>query len=760
MDSSLRAKLARSMVRTLVVVAAATLLIVAGFNYVASSRSLNKIQGHLRASIEHKGSGLVANQALGLRDLVMENAFGDVARLVQRTVEEDENLVYGLFLDDSQRAWGFYARPGVLSPRATWRDLSLSPGVLTRATLGSVDVNYRQVRGQSVFEFSMSVVDDKGTSLGKLFYALSDRPLQQALAEARFDSVRALVVTVALLLLLGTATVVMAAVRSHKVAFRITRPLTELTEAANRIASGDRDARVTISSGDELELLGGAFNHMAAELKDSYERLEAMNRTLEAKVQERTRELGNRNRDMRLVMDNVNQGLVTVALDGKLAHERSAITDRWFGPCEREVLFSEYIAKADPTYAMTFKLGYEALIEDVMPRELCMRQLPCRLRYDGREYRCSYFPIVKEGKLDGLLIAIDDVTSELLHAREEAERKEILAMFEALTKDRNGFLAFMDEADEIVKQLHSADLALRQRALHTLKGNAGLVGFGIVAELCHEAENAQAEGRATLVEEALLSLMKRWQTLNEALCAFLGNKGRDVVDLSRNDIEALEREVLAGASATRVQDRLASWLLESADLPLQRLQRYAVALANRLGKGDLEVVVEGHGVRLAPDKWAGLWSALVHVVRNAVDHGLEAPTETQVAGKARPRLRLAAIVRDHTLLVEVEDFGRGINWIAIKTAAESMGLPSATEQDLVRAMFAAGLSTADDVTIVSGRGIGLAATREQVEARGGRIDVVSKPGQGTLFRFSFPLENVGARFGIEAGMDPGEIRAA
>jgi hypothetical protein len=92
------------MIATLVVVSTATLLVVAAMNYFASQKTLKTIEENLRASIENKGSGLVVNQALGLRDLVMDNAFGDVARLVERTLEKDEQLVYGLFLDDQQKA--------------------------------------------------------------------------------------------------------------------------------------------------------------------------------------------------------------------------------------------------------------------------------------------------------------------------------------------------------------------------------------------------------------------------------------------------------------------------------------------------------------------------------------------------------------------------------------------------------------------------------------------------------------------------------
>jgi two-component system chemotaxis sensor kinase CheA len=291
---------------------------------------------------------------------------------------------------------------------------------------------------------------------------------------------------------------------------------------------------------------------------------------------------------------------------------------------------------------------------------------------------------------------------------------------------------------------------LQKRLLHTLKGNAGLMGFSIVSSLCHQAEDELAERSSALPAEALAPLESRWRTLNEALKSFLGDKGRDVLELSTKELEKLEQEIRAGASTSHVLDRLASWWLEAAELPLGRLGRYAAALAGRLGKGEIEVEIQAHGVRLAPKAWAGFWTDLVHVVRNAVDHGLDTPAERERAGKAgRPKLRFSIAVLQRKLVVEIEDDGRGIHWEAVKSAAVKLGLPSATEEDLVCAMFASGVSTSAEVTTISGRGIGLSAVRQQVNDLGGHISVVSRPKQGACFRFTFPLPDVGPRFGVE-----------
>lgn len=757
MKTSLRAKLVRTMIATLVAVSTATLLVVAGMDFLSARKALHSIESRLREAIERKGTGLITNQALALRDLVVDNAFGDVARLIARTVEKDPQLVYGLFLDEDEKAWGYSTRQRI-SEKApdAWRELNLDTKMLKGLPQGSVATNRRQILGREVFEFSMMVVDDKGTVLGSLHCGLSDAPLQEALADARSDSRRALLVTVGLLILIGCVTIVLGAMRSRQAAARITQPVTDLTQAVNRLASGDREIQVQIASGDELEILGNAFNHMTSELKESYQRLEAMNRTLEIKVQERTHELEERNHDMRLVLDNVNQGFLTVSLAGKLAQERSAIVDHWFGSYQGDTLFDEYIAKSDAVYAFSFQIGYEAVVEGVLPRELCIQQMPARLRRDGREYRCAYIPIQKAGKFDGLLIVINDVTAELLHTRQEAERKEILSMFEAFTRDRAGFLAFMDEAEGIfAKLIRSADVALQKRGLHTLKGNAGLMGFGIVAKLCHEAEDELADRSDALPKEALVPLEARWRVLTEALRSFIGDKGRDVLELSTKEVEKLEQEIREGQPSTRILDRLASWWLESAELPMRRLARYAIALTARLGKGDLETEITSHGVRLAPKAWAGFWTDLVHVVRNAVDHGLETPEERAKQGKAeRPRMRFSSAITSHRLVIEVEDYGRGVNWTALKQAAEKKGLPCGGEEDLVRAMFSSGVSTSASVTALSGRGEGLAAVRQQVEDLGGQIAVISKQNGGTCFRFTFHLPEVGPRFGVDTSEGP------
>ena len=753
---SLRTKLIRTMIALVIMVASATVIAVAALSYVSSRATLSAIESHLRANIQHKGNDLVSSQALALRDLVADNAFGDVSRLVDRTVERDTEVVYGLYLDEDLKPWRYATRKpeeGHQIPRE-WRDLGIDPSSLKWP---GITVTTRSFGGKGVFEFATPVLDDKGAFLGSLRYAISDGSLRQALESARDSSRRAMVLAVGLLLLVYAGTTLSGLFLARRAASRVTRPVGELIKAVNALAAGSRDTRVSIDSGDEIELLGRAFNHMVSELQESYAQLEQMNRTLESKVAARTRELARRNDDMRLVLDNVEQGFLTLAVDGTLGDERSAIVDTWFAPYPPQTKFCDYMAGVDPVFSESFLLGYEALIEEVLPRELCIEQLPTRIRHGGRELLCTYLVLGTGERFEGLLIVIDDVTAELLAARKEAERGEILATFEALARDRGGFLEFMDEAGEQIARLASADLEAQKRILHTLKGNTSLMGLDVVASVCHRIEDEVAETCMRISQISLAALERRWQELTKALRGFLGENGRDVVEVPSRELELLDEEIRAMTPAARILDRIASWRLEPAERPLTRLANHARALTSRLGKGDLAIVIEGGDVRLSPKHWAGLWSDLLHVVRNAVDHGFEPTSVRLLAGKpARPQLRLHVGVAARQLSIEIEDDGGGIDWPAVRRAAAVRGLPTDSADDLVRALFADELTTRAEITTLSGRGVGLAAVRQQVERLGGTFAVESRVQEGTCFRFTIPLSNVGPRFGVEvpAGAAP------
>lgn len=155
---------------------------------------------------------------------------------------------------------------------------------------------------------------------------------------------------------------------------------------------------------------------------------------------------------------------------------------------------------------------------------------------------------------------------------------------------------------------------------------------------------------------------------------------------------------------------------------------------------EIELEIEGGTVELDRAVSDGLREALLHLVRNAMDHGIEPPAERERVGKPRRgKVSVAATVRGERLTVTVSDDGTGMDVAAVRAQLERRGLPvPRDEQEVVRTLFAGGLSTRTEASAISGRGVGLDAVRSVIERMRGVVDVAWVPGQGTTFTLECP----------------------
>ncbi|MGZ5979652.1 MAG: response regulator [Isosphaeraceae bacterium] len=172
----------------------------------------------------------------------------------------------------------------------------------------------------------------------------------------------------------------------------------------------------------------------------------------------------------------------------------------------------------------------------------------------------------------------------------------------------------------------------------------------------------------------------------------------------------------------------------------QGLDRLVRDLARASGK-EVVLLVEGGQVELDRSILEGLRDPLYHLVRNAVDHGIETPDQRQAAGKlAQGRITLAAALRGTQVEVVVADDGRGLDLEAVRQQVRQQGLGEPPdERDLASCIFLPGFSTASLITRVSGRGVGLDVVKSQVELLHGTIDLSFTAGQGTWFALAVPL---------------------
>jgi len=342
---------------------------------------------------------------------------------------------------------------------------------------------------------------------------------------------------------------------------------------------------------------------------------------------------------------------------------------------------------------------------------------------------------------------MSDVTAELARERLEIEQRQVMNLFERMMKDKAGFLEFWAEATSLVTRIVAATGTRTElkRDLHTLKGNCGLFGLTTVAEHCHALETA-LEDAAGCSAADLAALGATWSHVGVSVQTLIGERPASSIEVEDAEYEEILRAVLSGTAHTELADIIASWRFEPTRKRLARIAEQAKLLARRLNKGDVEIHMDPQNVRLDPKAWASFWQSFAHVMRNAVDHGIEVSEKRLEHGKsANGTLTLRTRIDADQLIIELSDDGQGIDWAAVRAKAKSVGLRHETQSDLEEALFADGLTTRHEVSETSGRGVGMGAVRQECTKRGGEMSVVSEAGKGTTFHFAFPAASTGTR---------------
>lgn len=287
----------------------------------------------------------------------------------------------------------------------------------------------------------------------------------------------------------------------------------------------------------------------------------------------------------------------------------------------------------------------------------------------------------------------------------------------------------------------------------TLDSLARRVEMLAVAESRHGRRARELADAERTLREALTAI----QTAAQALRASATEAGRAELELATGrlyslggDLRRLAREGQREAEQQRLtgailREDLRALRMVPAALALEPAGRAVREVALRLGK-EVDVQLEGGDVRLDRRLVDDLRAPLIHLVRNAVDHGIERAADRRAAGKPEiGRVLVRVEPRGNRVGVVVEDDGRGLDLLAIRAAAVRARLTSEEEAarrpdaDAARWVFAPGLSTAREVTTVSGRGVGLDAVAEAMARMRGAVEVKSEPGIGTRFELDLPL---------------------
>lgn len=213
-----------------------------------------------------------------------------------------------------------------------------------------------------------------------------------------------------------------------------------------------------------------------------------------------------------------------------------------------------------------------------------------------------------------------------------------------------------------------------------------------------------------------------------------GLAASSTVKVGLEDLEQLSREIQDSVMAIRAQPVKSVF---------QRMPRLVREVADMTGK-NVRLITEGEATEVDKTVVDRLAEPITHMIRNAIDHGLEDAEGRAAAGKPKEgTIRLAALHRSGRIVIEVSDDGRGINRERVRKIAVDRGLIAAdanlSNEETDNLIFLPGFSTADSVSDISGRGVGMDVVRRSIQQLGGRISIASTPGKGSVFTMSLPL---------------------
>lgn len=299
---------------------------------------------------------------------------------------------------------------------------------------------------------------------------------------------------------------------------------------------------------------------------------------------------------------------------------------------------------------------------------------------------------------------------------------------------------------------------------------AAALDAGLEPKSVRRAED-QAGGRVLKVEQAkvdrLMNLIGEMVVARNGL-PYLAARAEDHYGVRELAREIKAQHGVINRIVEEMQDAIMQVRMTPVSFVFQRFPRLVRDIARRLGK-EVALVLEGEATEADKNVIEALADPLVHIVRNALDHGLETPDARAQAGKpACGRLVIGARQEADRVIIEVSDDGRGIDPATIRRKAYGKGLideqalENLSDQDSVNLVFLPGFSTAEQVSDLSGRGVGMDAVRSAVDRLGGNVSLSSTAGQGTRMQLSLPLsmavtnvmvvESGGVQYGVPMDM--------
>ncbi len=509
--------------------------------------------------------------------------------------------------------------------------------------------------------------------------------------------------------------------------------------------------------------------HIIKDLENAKLMLEDYSKNLESKVQERTREVLELNQTMKAMLDSLHQGFfifnskgICLPVSSKACLEAIEVDPA--GKHLADVLRlvnSERESLAD---------WLETLFGNLLPVEDAVTFGPTHYKHsEGKTIELNYYPLFSENKeLAGIVVVATDTTS-LVEARAElATERNNAKLVINIIKNRRQIQNFIDNCLRIITHLYAEltkpfsdrDASNLFRSLHTLKGGASSFGLVELAEHCHQAEALLKEIRddsryellsTAVIKEKWINVEKLVQLIKSDFGRFIEwseqvvgkNLSKErVLDITFYQFVKVINKMEDDLNREQVKQILIDEFLT---VPIQdQIMSYQETInqvANILQKPMAPLEIESESIKIIPEYYQDLLNSMIHVFRNAVDHGIEPVQRRLELGKPEEgQIKVKIQLKGTILAIEIADDGSGIDPAVIRQKLKENEIDTSSESDesVIQQIFNPGFSTRNQVTSISGQGVGMDAVMNSVRELGGRAYVKSQINKGTTVMIEVP----------------------
>jgi|GEM_PF-1979976 Chemotaxis protein histidine kinase and related kinases len=513
-----------------------------------------------------------------------------------------------------------------------------------------------------------------------------------------------------------------------------------------------------------------SIQEQAQEIEEARDEIAAWNEELEHTVSIRTQALRN-------LLDNAGQGFLSFGTHLLIHDEYSSECSRLFGTDITGVKFSQLIFPHDEQQENFLASLLNKLLStsDPLLREVYLPLLPTEITVEDKCISMEYKLIDSDEHMpNSCMVILTDMTNHrTLESQIEQERNLLKMVVKVIlnytdfiqgVKDYGNFCE--SQLFEILETPESLPDKVAEifRHFHTLKGNFSQLGMNYIVEQLHQLETNIVDLQKLLPEKDLTLQDVKDFFAEFDLLSWLDIDLEGLKDILGQDFFSQEDElVISKTRLTEIEKKIEKLLSPNEckilipelrrlrHKPLEQLLKsypeYIYKLADRLEKSVYPIIIQADTVLVDPDQFYDFTKSLVHVFRNAVDHGLESADERLELGKDQySTINCILTHSDSNIHLSISDDGRGIDVEALTRKAVQNGTMSQQEvdqlspQEAVQLIFTDGLSTKNEATELSGRGVGLAAVLSELKKLGGTLNVTTELGKGTQFDFYFPKD--------------------